>query len=260
MQLPSIWGVLRAVMLGAALAVTAISGFTYSQPVATHQEEPAIEEGPSFVDLMTAWGHVGQLWFVLGDKRNWMGTAWVLKDKCIVTAGHVVDAGLKMYPGAEIVFRGERLRVLASCAEYEHDVAILVPENEKSNLLKNGLELADSEAAIRDKVWAMGFPRDAKVITEGEVKGNDNGLMAASYFSDGGISGAPVFKWTDSGLRVVGVSVRGYVSLRVRLPRSLFVRLEVLREFIEAATSPDDEGREAPENEPMSLVISRHSF
>ena len=247
MKLPSIGGVFRAALFGAMLASVAIAGVSVAQTRTTVAHSTSLrQDEPSHLDLMAKWGHVDKIWFVYtqggAEHRAWKGTAFILKGVGIITAGHVIDAGLRASKDAKIEFRGEELRLVASKSEYDKDLAILVPANKDSKLLTAGLELSDTEPCpdSKTKVWAMGFPANSAAITEGFIKGLSHGLVCAGYYSNGGISGGPILARLDRDLRVVGVSVRGYAVDGVRLPDSLFVKLSVLREFIKEASALKD--------------------
>jgi len=164
---------------------------------------------------------VGRIEITGDDRRNWIGTGWLLKNTCIVvTNKHVAskfassneDGTYKMREdwmgdpyGVRIDFKEEH----ATDEELEFDVkeVVYMPkgreldiallridvQNHRGDQLPVGLELSYKIPSFKEKIYVVGYP----TCFEDEVKRDEhfNGLVGIKQFAPGKFSKTGVHKY-----------------------------------------------------------------
>lgn len=168
------------------------------------QAEQGLFRAVAYSDTSCNWPDSGSLSAVLpvAAADGSYASGVVVGRNRVLTAAHAIAPETRVYVGIDNQFRAAKIQFV----DKQNDLAILVVDTGRIPPLR----IASGDPALRQQVWAVGFPRaKAKTTSAGVFQKKSEGALHTSAPIDSGQSGGGLLLCSNGSYMLAGM-LRGY--------------------------------------------------
>lgn len=230
-------------------APIASSDFPNLLPTTVCDEDDRVRTGTSTYP----WKSICRLFIVRGDGANRVGSGFFIGERCIITAGHVVNTdfgwarqievvpgmdgtdrpyGSQTVPGGAGWFRSVNGWIDDKDRDYDYG-AIILPDDTLYRSVRAyfGFQIRSSDELLDMTANNSGYPTDrdtnAQYFNADPISAVETRRLRYMIDTHGGQSGSPVWRFADGSRYVVGVHTTGDCpNGATRVSRSVFDNLQ----------------------------------